>query len=130
MDEVWIVLLSIGAGGAGYLFITFGMRPTLRYIDLKHQLLSDLIFYANSINADGMDKSIKERMLRRIEANRRHSAELTACYMDLPFWYKWWIKWRKQSPERASNLLMGLSNTYDEMKAADRIDAINEVSGI
>lgn len=130
MNEYYIFLMSLVAGGIGYLFVTFHMRPSLRYIDLKHQICSDLIFYANAIDDTGMNDDVKEKVLKRIEANRRHSSELTACYIDLPFWHKCYIKCRKHCPEKASKNLMGLSNTREDMAAAGRIDIIKSCLGI
>ena len=130
MSEYYIFMWSLVAGGLGYLFVTFSMRPTLRYLDLKHQIYSDLIFYANAINDEGMNDDVKAKVLQRIEANRRHSAELAACYADLPFWHKFYIKCKKHCPEKASKNLMGLSNTRDDMDAAGRIDIIKSCLGI
>lgn len=126
MREFLVVLMGIASGGLGYLFATFWIRPILRYLDVKHQVLSDLIFYASAINADGMNENIKDRVLHRIEANKRHSADLTACYIDLPFWYKWFLKKRKETPEAAATHLMGLSNTADHETAYKRVDKIKE----
>lgn len=130
MTDYNLFILSLVAGGLGYLFVTFHMRPTLRYFDLKHQIYSDLIFYANAINDEGMNDEVKAKVLQRIEANRRHSAELAACYADLPFWHKCYIKCRKHCPEKASKNLMGLSNTREDMAAAGRIDIIKSCLGI
>lgn len=129
MNDILLLILSICAGGAGYLLVTFGILPSLRYLNLKHKILSDLIFYANAINAEGMNEEIKKRMLDRVEANRRHSAELVACYMGLPIWHKWWIKFRKHDPEKASKILMRLSNTYKDIDAANQIDKIKTFLG-
>lgn len=126
MREFLIVVISIASGGLGYLFATFWIRPILRYLNVKHQVLSDLIFYASAINADGMNENIRTRMLNRIETNKRCSADLTAYYIDLPFWYRWFLKKRKELPEEAATQLMGLSNTYDYETAHKRIDKIKE----
>lgn len=126
MREFLVALIGIVAGGFGYLIVTFWIRPIVRYLDVKHQVLSDLIFYASAINADGMNENIKTRVLYRIEANKRHSADLTACHVDLPFWYKWCLEQRKESPEAAATHLMGLSNTSDHDAAGKRIDKIKE----
>jgi hypothetical protein len=126
MREFLVVVISIASGGLGYLFATFWIRPILRYLNVKHQVLSDLIFYASAINADGMNENIRTRMLNRIEANKRCSADLTACYIDLPFWYIWFLKKHKESPEAVATQLMGLSNTSDYESAHKQIDKIKE----
>lgn len=126
MNEFIIVLISILSGILGYLIANFWMRPILRYRDVKHQVLSDLIFYASAINADGMNEKIKDRVSQRMEANKRHSSDLTACYIDMPVWYKWFLKKLKESPELAATQLMGLSNTSDHETADKRINKIKE----
>lgn len=126
MNEFFIVLISIVSGALGYLIANFWIRPILRYRDVKYQVLSDLIFYASAINADGMNEKIKDRVSHRIEANKRHSADLMACYLDIPFWYKWFLKKLKESPESAATQLMGLSNTAEHETADKRINKIKE----
>lgn len=57
-----MALLGVVAGAIGYLLVTFCMRPVLRYLELKEQVVSDMIFYSNVINADGLNGEMKERM--------------------------------------------------------------------
>ncbi|GIK26404.1 MAG: hypothetical protein BroJett006_26500 [Betaproteobacteria bacterium] len=123
-DKLLATLIGIGSGFVGYFVTTFWMRPILRYLEIKEQVTSDLIFYSNVINADGLNDMMKKRMWARVEADRRHSADFTACYLNLPCWYRKWLIYRGESPEIASNHLMGLSNTFDHMAAADRVDKI------
>jgi len=126
-----LVALIIGliAGAVGYLVTTFWMHPILRYLDLRQQVLSDLIFYANVVNADRLNDEMKDRMWKRVEANRRHSADLTACLLGLPSWYKHWLKHRGHDPKDAANNLMGLSNTFDYRDADKRIERIKTALG-
>lgn len=126
MKEFIIVLISIVAGASGYLLTTFWFQPILRYREIKHQVFSDLIFYANAINADGMNEKMKERMGQRVESNRKHSAELTACYKDMPIWFRKWLERNGEKPMDAANHLMGLSNTYEYDPADKRIEKIKE----
>ncbi len=122
-------IIGLIAGAAGYLVATFWMRPILRYLDLKQQVCSDLIFFANVVNAEGLNDEMKERMWKRVEANRRHSADLTACLLVLPSWYKCWLEYRGHNPEKAANDLMGLSNTFEDNKADRRIERIKTALG-
>lgn len=126
MKEFIIVLISIFAGASGYLLATFWFQPILRYREIKHHVFSDLIFYANAINAEGMNEIMKQRMEQRVESNRRHSAELTSCYKDLPLWYRKWLERNGEKPMEAANHLMGLSNTYEYDPADKRIVKIKE----
>lgn len=127
MDEnVWAIFIGIVAGAAGYLVTTFWMRPILRYLEIKQQVLSDLIFYANVISTDHLIDNMKERMWARVESNRKHSADLNACCINLPFWYRWWLKCRGEYPEGAATHLTGLSNTFEYEEAAKRIDKIKQ----
>jgi hypothetical protein len=60
MEQFWITLLSIVAGAGGYLIATFWVRPILRYKDLKYQIASDLVFFANAIELQKLDGSLRE----------------------------------------------------------------------
>ena len=124
MSEFWITLVVIFTGAIGFLLATFWFRPILRYSNLKAQILSDFIFYANAINTDGLNEEMKKRGLARAEANRRHSADLEACFQHLPRLYLWLLSRRQEKPDMASKEMMGLSNTSDWEAAAKRIDKI------
>lgn len=126
MKEYIVVFVSILAGAGGYLLTTFWFQPILRYREIKHQVFADLIFYANAINADGLNEIMKVRKDQRAEANRRHSAELRASYKDLPFWYRKWLGRNGEDPMEAATHLMGLSNTIDYDKADKRIERIKQ----
>jgi hypothetical protein len=52
-------LIGIAAGAFGYWFTTFWMQPILRYRDLRNQVLMDFIYYAQVINADGLNEEIE-----------------------------------------------------------------------
>jgi hypothetical protein len=108
MQEFWVLLLGILFGGLGYLLTTFWFRPILRYRDVKYQIASDLVFYANAIALDVVEEA-KATVWNRVASNRRHSADLAAIYLELPAWYKWWLKTCQENPESASSELMGLS---------------------
>ncbi len=126
LDKLIVVLISILSGAGGYLITTFWFQPILRYREIKHNVFADLIFYANAINSDGMNEVIKNRMEKRIETNRRHSAELTACYKDLPILYRKWLQRNGEDPISAASHLMGLSNTFEFDPAEKRLEKIKE----
>ena len=77
MNEIFILFLGAFAGGVSFLVIQFWMNPLLRYIEIKHQVTSDLVFYANVINADNLNEEMQQRHRDRQEQNRRHGAEIT-----------------------------------------------------
>ena len=110
MKEVVILLCSLVAGGCGYLVVTFWMSPILRYLQIRHDVTSDLIFFANVISADNVCDELKERHITRREQNRKHAAEMAACYYRLPKWYKRLLERREEKPLIASRNLIGLSN--------------------
>ncbi len=131
MNEIVILLCSLVAGGCGYLVVTFWMSPILRYLEIRHDVTSDLIFFANVITADNLCDEFKERYNTRKKQNRKHAAEMAACFYRLPCWYKWWIERRGEKPIIASRNLIGLSNcnTHDsaeihiqELKRSLKID--------
>ncbi|MBF6650723.1 MULTISPECIES: hypothetical protein [unclassified Methylobacter] len=130
MDEKLIsVLIGVASGAIGYWFTTFCMKPILQYRELRSKVFSDLIFYAQVVNAEGLNSRMQKLYEDRITSNRRHSAELAACIEELPFWYKWWLKCKGQSPKHASTNLIGFSNTTDYDGAAKCVTAIRKALG-
>ena len=119
-------IISVICGAIGYLAATFWFRPMLRYYDLKHNLIVDLIFYANAINPEGMSDLLKNQHEKRILSLRKHSAEFLACYLDLPSWYKCILRKIKEEPLNASGDLMGLSNTCECDAAYRRVEKIKK----
>lgn len=111
--------IGLLAGIGGYSITTFWMKPLLLYMERRSRILSDLIFYANVINTEGMNKELQDRQVARGVAFRRHSADLQASAMELPFWY-----WKKKNIRTACRLLMGLSNTTDYEHAQQRTSKI------
>ena len=131
MDEKLLaVLIGVIAGTVGYWFTTFWMKPILQYRELRSKVLIDLIFYAQVINADGLNERMKLLYEDRVLANRRLSAELTACLLELPFWYKRWLQLRGHKPERATTDLIGFSNTTEYEAANKRVERIKIALGI
>jgi hypothetical protein len=120
------VIISVIAGAIGYLVATFWFRPILRYFDLKHKLVVDLVVYANAINPSGDDESIQSLHEKRVLALRNHSAEFLACFEDLPSWFQWVLQKRSENPRNASGNLMGLSNTRDYDQTRARIESIKK----
>lgn len=109
-------LIGVLAGAAGYWITTFWMQPILRYRSIRNQVHSDFIYYAQVVNADDLNEEMQSLYRERILANRKVSAELSAASLELPFWYAWWVRWRKRDPVRAAQHLIGYSNTreYDQ----------------
>lgn len=131
MDEKLLaVLIGVITGTVGYWFTTFWMKPILQYRELRSKVLIDLIFYAQVINADGLNERMKKLYEDRIVANRRLSAELTSCLLELPFWYKWWLRLSGHMPEHAATDLIGFSNTTNYEAASKRVEGIKIALGI
>lgn len=122
-------LLGIAAGAVGYWITTFWMKPILQYRDLRMKVFADLIFYAQVVNAEGLNERMKELYEDRVVANRRNSAELSACLTELPGWYRWWLHRRGQAPETAATNLIGFSNTTEYDAADKRVRAIKKALG-
>jgi hypothetical protein len=129
-DKLLAVLIGTITGAFGYWFTTFWMKPILQYRELRSKVLIDLIYYAQVVNADGLNERMKNLYEERIVSNRRLSAELTACFSDLPPWYKWWLRVRGHMPERAATDLIGFSNTTDYEGASRRVERIKVALGI
>ncbi len=129
-DNLISLLVGIASGAAGYWISVFWMKPILRYIDLRSEVLSDLIYYAQVTNADGLNELMKKRFLDRVESNRRVSADLYSCILELPYWYLCWLKFKGCDPEAAAQDLIGLSNTTEHAAASKRTELIKKALGI
>lgn len=129
-DKLLAVLIGVITGTLGYWFTTFWMKPILQYRELKSKVIIDLIFYAQVINADGLNERMQKLYEDRVVANRRLSGELTACILELPSWYKWLLRKRGHMPERAATDLIGFSNTTDYEAASKRVERIKVALGI
>jgi len=131
MDEKLLAsVVGVATGAAGYFFTTFWMKPVLRYGELRQQVLSDLVFFANAIRSDGLGAEMKQRVLDREVSNRRTSADLIACYLVIPFWYRWYLKLRCHNPIEAAHELIGLSNSREFTNADRHIAAIRSKLGL
>ena len=127
MDEKLIsVLIGILAGATGYWVATFWMKPILRYLELRSKILSNLIYFAQVINAVGLNERMQKLYEERIESNRRTSAELFGCLLELPCWYLLWLQIKGCNPEMAAQDLIGLSNTIEYDAADTRVERIKK----
>lgn len=124
MESFLIALFSVCCGAMGFLVAQFWFQPILRYREIKGQIISDLIFYANAINAEGLNEEMKQRTLDRMVANRKHSADLTACFYKFPKIYRYYLIKIGERPDFACGELIGLSNTSESHAAQTRIDKI------
>lgn len=104
------ILISFVIGAAGYLVVTFWMSPLLRYIQMRHEVIVDLVFYANTYHEESSGEILKLRAVERRESDRRHAAEFAACYYRLPWFYKAWLRICDENPVGASKELIALSN--------------------
>ena len=131
MDTTLIAaFIGVLAGATGYWISTFWMRPILQYRNLKMKVHADFIFYAQVVNADGLNDRMKSLYEERIVANRRNAAELTACLSELPRLYKWHLIQNGQAPEGACRHLIGYSNTTEYEAASKLVAAIKRELGI
>ena len=60
-DNLISLLVGVASGAAGYWISVFWMKPILRYIDLRGEVLSDLIYYAQVTNADGLNERMQKK---------------------------------------------------------------------
>lgn len=129
-ETILTVLIGVATGSAGYFVTTFWMRPVLRFGEIRQQIASDLVFFANAITSEGLNEELRQRVSDRRAANRRTSADLMACLLTLPFWYRWWLKLRKRDSKIAAEELIGLSNTVDHSTSDTRIAKIKAGLGL
>lgn len=130
MDEKLLaIFLGVVSGAIGYWITTFWMKPILQYRELRVKVFADFIFYAQVVNAEGLNDRMKELYEQRITSNRRHSADLAACITELPPWYRWWLNRKGQAPETAASHLIGYSNTTEYEQAIKVTRAIKKALG-
>jgi hypothetical protein len=103
--------IVIASSAAGYWITTFYIQPILRYRNIRNKVLRDFIYYAQVINADGLNEDMQKLYRERVLANRDASVNLRAAIMELPKWYLSYLKKRGQNPEKAARDLIGFSNT-------------------
>lgn len=128
--EFWAALVGIVAGAIGYWFTTFSMQPILRFRDIRNQVLMDFIYYAQVVNADGLNDEMQALFRERCLANRKTSALLSAAILDLPQWYLRYLECKGITPEVAAKHLIGYSNTTDYEQARKVEDAIRRKLGL
>lgn len=126
MEEFIIFFLGVIAGAIGYLIATFWMRPILRYLDVKHAVTADLVFYANAIMVAEDAVVVPEMKQARTQANRKNAAELVACSLRLPTFYNWMLRKRGEDPLAASSELIGLANASIRDHADRHIELIKK----
>ncbi|MDZ4075575.1 MAG: hypothetical protein U1E04_12595 [Hylemonella sp.] len=130
MDEKLLaVLIGVISGAIGYWVTTFWMKPILQYRELRVKVFADFIFYAQVVNAEGLNDRMKALYEQRITSNRRNSADLAACITELPSWYRWWLHRKGQAPERAATHLIGYSNTTEYEQATKVMGVIKKTLG-
>jgi hypothetical protein len=111
-------LIGIAAGALGYWLSTFHIQPILRFHDVRNQVLIDFIYYAQVVNAVGLNDEMQKLYRERVLANRRASAQLFAATQSLPCWYRCYLNLKKWAPEEAAKHLIGFSNTTEYEQAA------------
>lgn len=67
------------------------------------------------------NKRLEQKVLNRMAANRRHSADLSSCRYEVPLFY---LVLKGERPDRASTKLLILSNTTNPVAADKIIDEI------
>ena len=129
-EEMQSLLIGLSAGAIGYFLVTFQLQPILRYREIRERVHSDLIYYADAVNSVDLNDAMKNRVLERITANRRHSSDLRAIFHSLPWIYRKYILICGHNPQKAANDLMGLSNTFNHQDVATRVESIRAGLGI
>jgi hypothetical protein len=129
-EAYWSVLIGIGAGAFGYWFSTFSVQPILRYKNVRNQVLIDFVYFAQVVNADGLNDEMKDLYRQRVLANRRSSAALRAAILDLPGWYTFYLAMRGRKPNDAARHLIGFSNTTEYENSHKLQDVILRALGL
>jgi hypothetical protein len=123
-------LVGIITGSAAFFISTYWMQPILKYREIRQQVLSDLVYFANAISSETTGDAWQPRVIERMNANRKSAANLEACLFLIPAWYLRWIKSSGQDPHTAVSQLIGLSNDQDFSSSDRRIGIIKSNLGI
>jgi hypothetical protein len=129
-ENVWLFIASLAVGAVAYCVVTFWLEPILQYHRIRHQVTSDLVFYANSFRYPIEDSEDERVVGERRQVNRRHAADLVANFQRLPFPYRTWLRIKKEDPSRAASEFIGLANSVMLEQAEPRIRAIEKALGI
>lgn len=111
------VIIGIVCGAIRYWFATLFMQPIFRYRELRNNVLSDFIYYAQVINADSLNFDMRNLHRQRSFANRKRSAKLNAAILVLPVLYLWRLKQKGMHSEEAAKKLIRYSNTFEYEQA-------------
>lgn len=65
------VLIGIVSGSIGYWFSTFSVQPILRYRNIRNQVFFDFVYFAQVVNAEGLNDEIQKLYQVRILSNRK-----------------------------------------------------------
>lgn len=124
--------LIVGAliGVLGFFASTFWIQPIIRYREVKSKIIGWMI-YLSDVYEDESDDYLKEissknpevqevlnyakeRMNEKRLECRRLSGKLKGAIIYLPAWYKFFfLKRRRENPNRAKDELIGLANSCD-----------------
>lgn len=128
--SLWAAVVGIVAGAVGYYVATFWIQPILRYRDIRNRVVMEFIYYAQVINAEGLNEEMQALYRERVKSNRKTSAEFSASILDLPWLYLSYLHRRGRRPDHAASHLIGYSNNTDYDEAHKREDAIRRLLGL
>ena len=123
-------IIGVISGALGYWISTFWMQPILRYRTIRNRVHSNFIYYAQVISADGLNEDMQELHRERILANRKSSALLSAAFLELPKWYRFYLVKKKLAPLSAAKNLIGYSNTFDYEQSSKIQKEVREQLGL
>lgn len=122
---VMAAVASFILGVTGYIIVQFWMRPIWRYVKLKRHIQRSLEGYLTDPSANqAADLVISgdTRLLHRLHATQLHEA----WYEDVPHWYKILLQSRQETPLKAAEHLMNLSNIKRAAHARTRVEQISD----
>jgi hypothetical protein len=128
--NILTAIIGIASGAFGYWFSTFSIQPILRYLEIRSKIHRDFIYYAQVVNAEGLNEEMQRLYRERVLANRNSSASLSAAYLELPRWYRNYLVNKGLQPDVAAKHLIGFSNTTEYDKSHDYQKAIREKLGL
>ena len=84
------------------------------------------MFFSNALELQKQNGELRNDTLERQDKNRRCAAELKAIYPELPLWYRWLLRLKKENPIDGWKDLIGLSNSSKRDEAKDFIKDVKK----
>ncbi|NNF98583.1 MAG: hypothetical protein HKM93_04340 [Desulfobacteraceae bacterium] len=118
-------LISFSIAAAGFIITKFWVLPIYTYTTTKKRFMLALRRIDAMLDNSGSVSPKDPELRKLLTSSRKHCMDLVAAYHhEIPVWYKLKLQSRSESPEKASQSLMSLTNFQRIDHARNRLDEI------